>query len=230
MKFYSLLIISLLLNTTFVFSQNDVNQFDSQGKRHGVWKKNFENSEQTRYSGAFNHGKEIGVFKFYCNDCEDQPTIIKTFNDTDEVAEVKYFTKKGKLVSEGKMVGKLRVGEWIYYHERSKSIMTKENYTNGLLDGAKLTYYKNNTLAEELTYKNGLKEGTNIYYTHTGVVLKKLTYVNDELHGLGIYYDAEGKVILEGNYKNGKKNGIWKAYEDGKLVKEEKFPKHENNN
>ena len=230
MKFYSLLLLSLLLNVTFVFSQNDINQLDSQGKRHGVWKKNFEESEQIRYEGEFNHGKEIGVFKFYCEDCGTSPVMTKSFNDNDSVAVVKYFSKKGKIISLGEMKGKVRVGSWVYYHNGTKVIMTKENYKNGALDGAKLTYYKTHVLAEELNFKKGIKEGKNIYYSPTGVILKNLIYVNDELHGLGSYYDGEGKLILEGNYKNGKKHGIWKTYEEGKLVKEEKFPKHESNN
>ena len=74
-------------------------------------------------------------------------------------------------------------------------------------------------------YKKGLKEGDDIYYSPTGTVLKKLIYKNDELHGPGSYYDATGKVVLEGSYKDGKKHGIWKTYKNGKLVKEEVFPK-----
>ncbi len=225
MKKYNIILIGFIIISFTGISQEEINQFDSEGKRHGIWKKTFDDSEQTRYTGEFNHGKEIGTFKFYCNDCEDQPTIIKTFNNNNKVAEVKYFTKKGKLVSEGKMKGKLRVGEWVYYHEKSNTIMTKEYYKEGVLDGNKSTFYKNNTLAEELNYSNGLKEGANIYYSPSGIVLKKLNYANDELDGLAIYYDASGKTVLEGNYKNGKKDGIWRTYKDGEFVKEEKFPK-----
>ena len=45
----------------------EFNQFDSNGKRHGKWKKNFEGTEVLRYEGQFEHGKEVGVFKFYQN-------------------------------------------------------------------------------------------------------------------------------------------------------------------
>lgn len=226
MKINSIILIGFILIASTGFSQNEINQLDEQGKRHGIWKKNFDDSDQLRYEGEFSHGKEVGVFKFYCKDCGTSPTIIKTFNKNDNIANVKYLTKKGKLVSEGKMNGKLREGEWLYFHEKSNAIMTKEYYKDGVLNGIKSTFYKNNVLAEELAYVNGLKEGANIYYAPSGIVLKMLNYTNDELDGLAIYYDASGKTVLEGNYKNGKKNGIWKSYKDGEFIKEEKFPKN----
>ncbi|MCF6308085.1 MAG: hypothetical protein L3J09_09035 [Flavobacteriaceae bacterium] len=225
MKGYSLLIISIFFCFSTMISQNDINQFDSQGKRQGVWERKYEKSDQIRYSGQFNHGKEIGVFKYYCKDCLSKPSVIKTFNDQDNSAFVKYLTKKGKVISEGKMIGKNRIDEWIYYHKNSNVIMTKEYYKNGKLDGQKITYYLTNKIAEEVIYENGIKQGKNNYYSPTGVLLKKLLYKNDELHGPVTYYDGSGNITLEGNYKEGKKHGIWKTYKNGKFIKEEVFPK-----
>lgn len=209
----------------YSFSQNEINQLDSQGERHGVWKKHYPNSDQLRYEGKFEHGKEVGEFKFYCEDCKDKPNAIKIFNKKDDIAEVKYFTKKGKLVSEGKMDGRNRIGEWIYYHNNSKEIMTRENYVNGELNGKTTTYYPNGKITEEIEYKNGVKNGINNYYSPTGVLLKKLIYKNEELDGPVIYYDAHGNVVIEGNYRDGKKHGLWKYYKDKKIVSEETFPK-----
>ena len=56
----------LFFITSFGYSQS-VNQFDADGKRHGIWKKNFDKTNVLRYEGEFFHGKEIGVFKFYKN-------------------------------------------------------------------------------------------------------------------------------------------------------------------
>lgn len=207
------------------FSQNEINKIDSQGLRHGVWKKTYPKSDQLRYEGTFEHGKEVGEFKFYCAECKNKPSVIKTFNDKDDIAEVKYFTIKGKLVSEGKMKVKDRIGEWVYYHQKSNEIMTRENYTFGKLDGKVTTYYPNGTITEETDYKNGIKDGEDNYYSPDGVLLKKLLYKNDELQGPAIYYDAYGNVIIDGYYKNGKKHGLWKYYKDGKVILEEIYPK-----
>ncbi|GAA4239505.1 hypothetical protein GCM10022291_34080 [Postechiella marina] len=56
MKFLNQFIVLFLVSICSVSAQN-INQFDAQGKRHGVWKKNFENTKVLRYEGTFNHGK-----------------------------------------------------------------------------------------------------------------------------------------------------------------------------
>ena len=203
----------------------DINQMDENGERHGIWQKKFPGTDQLRYEGEFDHGKEIGTFKFYCEDCGSQPMVVKVFNRKDDIADVKYFTKKGKLVSEGAMQGKNRVGLWKYYHEKTNTIMTRENYTDGALDGVKSTYYPNGKLTEELTYENGSREGPNTYFSPEGVVLKRLEYVNDQLQGPAEYFDANGNLTIKGQYVDGKKHGLWKYYKFGKLVLEETYPK-----
>ena len=220
-----LFIVTLIFSVNTTLAQDKINQYDADGNRHGVWKKYYESSDQLRYEGTFDHGKEIGVFKYYCGDCEDNPTVIKTFNDNDSSAHVQFLTVKGKLVSEGKMIGKDRIGEWVYYHKSSDKVMTREFYKKGKLEGMKVTYYTNDQITEETEYKNGLKEGIDNFYSPEGIQIKKLLYKNGLMHGPAYYYDSKGSIILEGNYKEGKKDGLWKHYKDGVLIKEETFPK-----
>ncbi len=208
----------------YISAQSDINQMDANGERHGIWKKNFPKSDQLRYEGKFNHGKETGLFKFYCEECGKNPMATKDFIG-DDIANVKYFTIKGKLVSEGQMKGKDRIGEWLYYHEKNNKVMSREMYVDGKLDGIKTTYYGNDAITETIMYKNGLMNGPNNHYSYDNVLLKELNYVNDKLHGLAVYYDVRGQKLLEGQYKNGRKYGVWKTYKDGKLEKEETFPK-----
>lgn len=202
----------------------DINKLDEAGKRHGVWKKYFPNTKQLRYEGEFNHGKEVGTFKFYCEDCGDKPTTTKDFKANSDIADVKYFTIKGKLVSEGQMKGKDRIGEWLYYQKKSKEVMSKEVYVAGKLDGVQITYYPSGKITEEVTYSKGVKEGKNNYYSVDGVLIKKLIYYNNELHGPAEYYDVNGTVTIKGYYKNGKKHGLWQYFKDGKIEIEETYP------
>ena len=229
MRSYLLITVLFVISPLIVFAQKKINQFDDQGNRDGIWKKYYSGTDQLRYEGTFLHGKEVGIFKFYCEKCKDQPTAIKEFNSLNNTAMVKYYTIKGKLVSEGKMDGKSRIGEWIYYHEKSNNIMSREHYVKGKLDGKKITYYTNNKITEELQYQNGMMEGENNYFSPEGVLLKKLNYSKDKLEGRAYYYDASGRVIIEGNYKNDKKHGIWRYYKDGELVLEEVYPKPKDN-
>jgi antitoxin component YwqK of YwqJK toxin-antitoxin module len=215
----------VLFFVSIVISGQGINQFDANEKRHGVWKKNFEGTKQLRYQGEFVHGKEVGEFKFYkLIKKKSLLTAIKQFNDKDNSATVKFLGSNGKTISEGKMLGKLYVDKWIYYHKNSSKVMTLENYNDkGILHGGRIVYYKDGQIAEEAIYIKGSLEGVSIWYSRKGVEIKIFLYENNELHGVAKYYSEEGQILAEGAYKRGKKTGIWKYYNNGKLVKKKDF-------
>lgn len=224
MRTLFLFFVSSILSFGHLSAQSEINQKDANGERHGVWKKKFETTNQLRYEGQFDHGKETGFFAFYCEACGENPTATKEFIGND-IADVTYFTIKGKIVSEGQMQGRLRIGEWLYYHKESAKVMSREHYVAGKLEGVKTTYYTSEVVAETLTYTNGLMEGPNNHYSLDGLILKELNYKNDTLHGPATYYDSQAVKLLEGQYKAGRKEGVWKTYVEAKLTKEERFPK-----
>jgi antitoxin component YwqK of YwqJK toxin-antitoxin module len=200
-------------------AQNTVNQFDDDGKRHGVWKKYFDKTDQLRYEGKFDHGKEIDTFKFYrLNNKESVLSAVKVFNPDNDMASVTFLSSKGKLISEGTMNGKLYSGKWTFYHNTSDAVMSTETYNaNGNLEGEKVVFYPNGQVAEKSNYKNGKLEGVSKWYSEGGILLKDFLYKDGELHGLSKYYDADGRILAEGEYQHGRKHGIWKYYEEGKL-------------
>lgn len=226
-------ILILILSLSFTqtnFAQTEINQFDENGKRHGVWQKKFEGTDQIRYRGRFEHGKEVGLFEFYKEDSGDQPAATKLFSDSTKVVMNKFFTKKGELISMGPTFNKKREGKWVYFHNGSDQIMMIENYVDGKLHGEKIIYYDKGGIAEKSSFKNGKLHGFNTFYTQQGHLLKEFTYVNGELHGPVKYYDGEGNLYLEGTYKNNLKDGIWKHYNNGKVTKTEKYPEAFRNN
>ncbi len=222
MKQFVLCVMVLLSGT--LMSQS-LNQFDSDGNRHGKWKKNFEGTQVVRYEGEFSHGKEVGLFKFYKN-IKGVPVLTATrqFNNTDDLAEVTFYASDKQVISEGLMRGKTYVGPWKYYHNKSKQLMTLEHYNNnGQLDGDKFIYYPNGQIAEQSFYKDGKLDGEALWYTEDGVLIKKYRYVMGELHGEAKFYDKAGVLVAEGIYRKDKKHGIWKYYEDGELKEEKDF-------
>ena len=224
MKFFKVSLCILFIGMLSGSAQN-INQFDSEGKRHGIWKKNFEGTDVLRYEGAFNQGKETGVFKFYKN-IDGEPILAaeKVFNDNDSSAYVKFYNGVGKVISEGKMNGKKYVGTWKYYQNGSQQLLTVEHYNEqGILHGQRLVYYKNDQIAEEEHYVNGKLEGVSKWYGENGTLLKTFTYKDDRLHGLSKFYNVKGELVTQGAYKNGKKDGVWRYYENNELVKEEDF-------
>ncbi|MEW4924222.1 toxin-antitoxin system YwqK family antitoxin [Algibacter sp. 2305UL17-15] len=219
-----ILALSCFLIISSSFAQT-INQFDDAGKRHGVWRKTFDGTEVLRYEGAFHHGNETGLFKFYKNIKGIAVlTATRQFTDTSDIAEVKFFTSKGKIVSEGNMRRKIYVGTWKYYQKDSDQLLTLEHYNEeGQLEGQRCVYFENGQIAEKTFYKSGNLHREAIYYTLKGVVLKTFIYDNGELHGVSKYYNPKGELIVEGYYKNGKKHGVWNYYENGKLVNTKNF-------
>ncbi|SFZ94594.1 Antitoxin component YwqK of the YwqJK toxin-antitoxin module [Flaviramulus basaltis] len=213
-----------LICSSILFAQ-DINQFDANGKRHGIWKKNFEETQVLRYEGAFSHGKEIGLFKFYKNiKGKAILTATKQFNENDNIADVKFFASNEKLISEGQMDGKTYIETWKYYQKNSDKLLTIEHYNaNGRLTGERLVYYPNGQIAERQNYLDGKLNGLSAWYSESDIVLKEYIYVNGELHGSSKFYNPKGELITEGAYKRGKKDGVWKYYENGKLINEKDF-------
>lgn len=220
----------ILLCSTYSLSQ-EINQLDSNGLRQGAWKKNFKSSKSIRYEGQFEHGKEVGLFKFY--KYVDEQSILsatKKFNDSNNIAEVRFYSSKGKLISEGTMKGKTFIGPWKYYHKNSDNLMRIEQYGNeGLQQGELLVYFENGTEAERSLYKDGKLYGKSYLYNENGIKIKEFYYSNDVLNGPSKFYTTSGQILIEGSYKNGKKHGIWKYYEKGKLKEEKDFTRRSKN-
>jgi len=225
MKKQHTIITTLIVLLTIIFqdvsAQSKINQMDSNGKRHGVWKKYYGN-ERIRYVGSFDHGEEIGVFKYYPASNSDYPILIKKYNKESGFADVQFFTPSGVLESEGKMKGKNREGKWLYYHPDGKSIMSEENYKNGKLDGVYKTFYLSGEPTEITSYKNGLQDGNYKKYSIKGFLYQDFNYAGGKLNGMAIYYSRKtGDLIKKGPFKNDQRVGTWENYVDGELVSTE---------
>lgn len=218
-KTYTMKYFLILLLTTVSFSQ-EINKLDAQGKKDGLWKGKYESSKRPRYEGAFNHGKEVGIFKFF--DDTQVGTVVATreFSDKDNSCYTIFYNQKKSKVSEGKVVNKLFEGEWKYYHEDSEKIMTLENYVGGKLNGIRKVFYVDGKIAEETTYKLDVKNGSYKKYAANGIVFEESNYKNGQLDGPAIFRNDKNIVVSKGLFKNGKKEGIWEFNNNGKITKE----------
>lgn len=213
----------VLMYVSPTIAQADLNKKDSQGKRHGMWKEYYDPEKQMlKFEGEFIHGKETGTFKFYQEGLKKPAAIMKFDKNSDTVA-AKYLSQKGKTISEGNLLNKIRVGPWTYYHKNSDKVMMTENYRNGELYGQKKLYYEDGTLAEEANYAEGVLHGNRKLYSVKGVVLEDLLYEQGELHGPAKFYNGKGELMTEGSYKRNKHHGTWRYYENGQLKKEKEY-------
>ena len=220
------IIFLFFFNTLFSLAQTDFNKLDNNGKKHGVWKGLYPESKRVRYEGTFEHGKEVGIFNYY-DDTKAQSLIAtREFTAKDNTVYTIFYDQRKNKVSEGKQVNKLFEGQWKFYHQNSKEVMTIENYKNGKLEGLRTVFYPSTKIAEETNYSNGKKNGLYKKYSEKdAVVLEESNYKNGEYDGLAIYRDPLGNIVAHGKYVNGKKKGIWQFYENGKLVSEENMSK-----
>ena len=222
LPYKSLLFFLILFVSGTAIAQEKINQFDAQGRRTGIWKKYYEN-KNIRYEGQFEAGKEIGVFNYYGELNSKHPIIVKTFSKDGDTAQVTYFYDDGTLQSEGSMKGPNRIGKWLYYNTDGKTIISEENYENGLLNGTSTTYFASGKITEVLTYKNGELHGNVLRYSSDGVLLDDLQYENGKLHGPAKYYDVAGKLLRKGYYENDEKVGNWEYFENGEPIKASKI-------
>ena len=64
MKGITFIILCISLHIAAQISPN-INQYNKQGKKHGIWKGYHENTQTKRYEGEFNHGTPVGRFTYY---------------------------------------------------------------------------------------------------------------------------------------------------------------------
>jgi len=211
----------LVLISLNSIAQTDINKLDDKGNKHGKWIGVYPDSKRPRYEGVFNHGKEIGIFK-YLDDTKAITVIAtRTFKENTTEAYTVFYDQNGFIVSQGNTVNKLKEGEWTFYHYSSKDIMSTEVYLNDKLNGLKKVFYKSGGLAEEVQYVKDFQNGIYKKYAENDVVLEESNYLNGEYHGKINISDASNISTIQGQYKNGRAVGVWKYFTNNKLEKEE---------
>ena len=221
-----LLFVSVIF--TFFFSSNKINaqkinQFNENKQRIGTWIKHYPN-DKIRYSGQFEDGKEIGVFKFYDISSSDYPVIIKTYSKNKDEVLVQFYTLKGTLQSKGSFLDKDRIGDWVYFFTDGK-IMSEEVYKQGKLEGKLVNYYPNGKETEITFYKDGLKDELSQKYSSDGILIEEITFKKGKQNGPAKYFELNGNLKEAGSYKDGKRVGEWEYYLDGEVSTEKELKK-----
>jgi len=219
MKSKSLLIISFLLFSAVVYSQNqtEINKTDAQGKKQGHWiKKNPDTS--ILYDGFFKDDHPIGEFRRFYENGKVKSLLV--YSDDGITAEATIYHPNGYIASTGKYLNQLKDGKWQFYSSVIKDyVICEEYYSENMKNGSSVKYYQNKKLAEKLGYVKDLKEGEWIQYFPTGKVCLKSFYKNGKLNGSYEVWDENGKIEFSGNYKNDARDGKWLIFNPDGTVK-----------
>lgn len=176
-----------------------------KGRKEGEWLGYYQGyvTERTNYFNGKKHG-EYSQFGLYEH------------------------SKELELMEKGSYKEGQKNGEWIRYS--MGVIQTKENYSNGLLNGEYSHYdvftnYPNkpsHSLWEHSFYKHGQLDGEQLnYYTgkYKGILRIKSYYKEGVLDGERLFYYKNQKLEKKETYLNGDYNGEFSKYsEDGRLV------------
>jgi len=199
MKKYFLL--SLLLTSSFVFSQNVI---DSNGKKQGSWSKKHPKSKALQYEGQFKDDKPVGVFKYYYPSKSRQAVIIHDLNSDRSFAV--FYHETGVILSKGAYRNLKKDSIWLNYAPSGR-ISSSETFKADVLNGTKLIYY--------------LLEDLNIKSLH---IMSSSNYADGKLKGEKIEYFESGLIMSKGNYVNNIKNGVWDVnHPNGNLMNQERY-------
>lgn len=202
-----------LLIPFVVFSQDNINVKDKNGKKQGVWKK-YENGHLV-YEGQFKDDVPYGTFKYY--HANGKLKSITEFQQGVHKVKTTIYHENGHKASEGAYIDQLKEGEWRYY-SNSDTLLKVEHYKTGNRDGLWQTYSTSGVLLEECNYLNNKRNGMYKTYYLNGVVSYEADYVAGKTNGKSSSYYPNGKVSTTGNYHNGWRDGEWNTYDvNGKI-------------
>jgi len=186
---------------------------------------------------GFVNGREDGFdTTFYESGC---PQVIRSFSMGKENGKWMYFydstsylaweenyvmtEKDGRQIYFAKPI---RSEEGIYYQDTLKF----ENYKNGVLHGAKVTYYKRDwegkggSIKREVNYNEGVLNGAFKIYNLDGIVVEELNYNMGKKDQQCTYYYEDGTLLKTEVWSNGIRNGKFTTfYYQGHLQKTENY-------
>lgn len=138
-----------------------------------------------------------------------------------------FYHKNGQKFSEGTFEEGQRTGQWMQYYdsgereaEFSYRITTKYypefkmTQKLGVLNGNKISYYKDQKVKNEAKYVNGKKTGIMHEYYPDGKPKEMSEFDDDLHHGRSNTWWPNGKLKSKGYYRSGKKYGQWHYVHD----------------
>ena len=102
-------------------------------------------------------------------------------------------------------------GKSIFFTKKGDTTLL-ENYSKGLLNGPKRTYYGGSKLKTEANYVNGLLDGKYKHYSYDSTVLDDLNFKNGKKDGVLKYFYNDGTLLKVENWDEGVKNGEFKTF------------------
>ncbi len=188
-----------------------LNQTDNKGMKQGKWKKVYDNGRPA-YEVTFKDNKPVGELIRYHRNGQVQAKL--NYEKDGITANAKLFNEFGKLIAEGKYIGKKKEGEWKYYD--NEILIKLEFYKDGKLEGKQKIYYNDGKIYDEKIFVNGVENGLWVKYHHNGQVALKCQVKDGKFNGNLLRWYPSGTQEVIGQYVNDLPEGKWTYFsEDG---------------
>jgi antitoxin component YwqK of YwqJK toxin-antitoxin module len=196
-------------------SKEEINRYDMEGEKQGVWKDFYKNGN-VKKENIFFHGKKNGYERKYNEKgkVEELQNYNKgKINNTDLSLELDL--SKVKLDSDKYMMGKVD-------NQSKKGLFKVYNNQDSLIG---VRFYQNDTLTSKGKYNNFNKKiGKWIYYWENQQIKKEGLFEINNKKGEWKYYFKNGYLQQKGVYVKNKPNGLWEWwYENGVKRRTEEY-------
>lgn len=189
-----------------------VNQFDSKGRKEGVWEKRRPNG-RLLYRAEYRAGELVGRTTRYDEFGRVESTI--DYRDA-HVAYVCLYDDRGRKQGEGLFYDRQKDSIWRYWS--GDLLVRVEGWKRGVKHGVFEVYSSSGKLAERQNWKDGRLHGLQELYYASGALRMVSRVENDVPVGVTYTYFSNGLVRSSGQYKDGLREGEWKIWDiDGKL-------------
>ena len=187
-------------NMGVINKKEEINRFDSEGKKDGIWKEYYENGK-IKFEQTYFHGEKDGISKKY--DKKGKLQELESFD-------------KGKIKNNNLSLGVELTEIKLENGLNAKGILAN-NKKNGLFKVYDSTgieiychFYKNDTLVYKGRYDSqNNKTGEWLYFWSNGKIKKSGKYILNEKNKEWNYFYENGNIQQKGNYLKNKPHGTW---------------------
>lgn len=204
-------------NSSLIRKQN-VNRYDSQKQKQGLWMV-FHKNKKIRIEGPYLNDLRNGYWKYYTSE-GDLIRVEKWVN--------------GELQEGATEVAKVDIKREIY--PETGTLKFKGALQNGQATGVHREYDKEGNVVASTIYDQGIKlfegivdgegrkQGPWKHFYRSGELKASGSYKDDLKVGAWRYFFRDSTVEQRGSYANGKANGLWEwFFEDGSTLREEEY-------
>lgn len=213
---YRILVVPIFIIFTFsVIAQDTVNVTDRQGRKQGFWRKS-DSAGRVIYEGHFKDGYPAGEFRYYYPDGK-QKTVTHVSNQGKRVVTISYFVN-GRKMAAGIYINEKKDSTWQFFSESNGTLVSEENYKDGLIDGLSKVYFPEGGISELHNFKQGIRNGPWEQYYPDGKIKLRGTYKAGEKQGAFKTFYTSGQLMITGQYISGHQVGTWIYYNEKGIV------------